>query len=83
MKLFEANRKDCAKYLLGIPNSFEPNYFKPPSEDDNGSDRMDDDKSMDTEESGWSLSDLLVEVMLFCIDNIYNIFSNHGDFFKH
>lgn len=45
MELFEVNRKDCARYLLGIANSFEPKCFKHDIDDP----------------EGWSLSDLLVE----------------------
>lgn len=56
MELFEVNRKDCARYLLGIANSFEPKFFKsPPSSSDESQDNKD-------EEAGrWNLSDLLVE----------------------
>ena len=52
MELFEVNRKDCAKYLLGIAASFQPKFFKttPTTEE------------MDEEEATrWNLVDLLVE----------------------
>lgn len=59
MELFEVNRKDCAKYLLGIANSFQSKFFKttpPPSSSD--------DRDMDIveeEANRWNLSDLLME----------------------
>ncbi|KAI7896054.1 armadillo-type protein [Mucor mucedo] len=56
MELFEVNRKDCARYLLGIANSFEPKFFKsPPSSSE------DAPEIKEEENSRWNLSDLLVE----------------------
>lgn len=55
LNLYEVNRKDCAKYLLNLPYNCEPRYFKSAASDDS----MDEDEE---DESGWNLSDLLVEV---------------------
>ncbi|KAI8994905.1 armadillo-type protein [Pilobolus umbonatus] len=60
MNLFEVNRKDCAKYLLGIPNSFEARFFKSTHSSDHHDDKSRDD-DMEVDDSKWSLSDLLVE----------------------
>ncbi|KAG0747196.1 hypothetical protein G6F57_006109 [Rhizopus arrhizus] len=56
LNLYEVNRKDCAKYLLNLPYNCEPRYFKSAASDDS----MDEDEE---DESGWNLSDLLVESM--------------------
>ncbi|KAI8381201.1 armadillo-type protein [Radiomyces spectabilis] len=57
LHIFESNRKECAKYLMGIPNSFEPGHFES-SSSLQSADRMDED------EAGWSLPDLLFEVII-------------------
>jgi nuclear cap-binding protein subunit 1 len=52
MELFEVNRKDCAKYLLGIQYNFQPKFFKSSDEED-----------METDNNNWVLPDLLVEAI--------------------
>ncbi|KAI8992033.1 armadillo-type protein [Mycotypha africana] len=69
LHLYEVNRKDCAKYLLSIPNSFNSKLFKAPSltekqqqEEDSVIKTEEMDTSATEEEEGkWSISDLLVE----------------------
>lgn len=72
LHLYEVNRKDCARYLLGIGTSFSPKMFKsiplPPSHDDDD----DDDMDTDDEDSKWSLADLIAEVKC-CPFSLMNI----------
>ncbi|KAG2230494.1 hypothetical protein INT48_009869 [Thamnidium elegans] len=64
MELFEVNRKDCARYLLGIANSFEPNFFRPPPPPPSSSSSDSPDRQQPEEHSNkWNLSDLLVEAI--------------------
>lgn len=65
MQLFEVNRKDCARYLLSIPTSFDSKLFKSPPPP--VTEEEDDIKTepMDLEDGKWNLPDLLVEVQSF------------------
>ncbi|KAI9346679.1 armadillo-type protein [Pilaira anomala] len=72
MELFEVNRKDCARYLLGIANSFEPGFFKlaaaaATATAANTNSEIKQEEEEDQEEEGqsekWNLSDLLVEAI--------------------
>ncbi|KAI7866860.1 armadillo-type protein [Spinellus fusiger] len=56
IQIFESNRKECAKYLLGIAHSFEYGFINTTAAShENEPDTMDEDTA------GWSLSDLLLE----------------------
>ncbi|KAI9308621.1 armadillo-type protein [Cunninghamella echinulata] len=57
VRIFESNRKDCAKYLFNIAGEFEPGYFSFENEDDN------DDK-MKEDSLGWNASEILMESLL-------------------
>ncbi|KAG0190907.1 Component of the cap-binding complex (CBC) [Apophysomyces sp. BC1034] len=63
IRIFESNRKECAKYLLGISQSFEPGYFRTaPVATENRDNRTDEDASTQ-ESSTWNLSDLMLEIL--------------------
>ncbi|KAG2227596.1 hypothetical protein INT45_002281, partial [Circinella minor] len=53
---FESNRKECSKYLLAIGNNFDTDKFRLTNQQD-----QDQGESMDEDQSGWSLGDLLIE----------------------
>ncbi|CAO3616959.1 unnamed protein product [Cunninghamella echinulata] len=57
IRIFESNRKDCAKYLFNVAGEFEPGYFSFENEDDN-EDKMKEDSL------GWNASELLMESLL-------------------
>ncbi|RCH93239.1 Component of the cap-binding complex (CBC), partial [Rhizopus stolonifer] len=60
LQLFEVNRKDCARYLLGIAASFNPRLFRSAPSDSVKPEPMEEDKG---ENQSWSLSDFLVEAV--------------------
>ena len=55
---FESNRKECSKYLLAIGNNFDTDKFR----SNNNQQDQDQGESMDEDQTGWSLGDLLIEV---------------------
>jgi nuclear cap-binding protein subunit 1 len=59
--LFESNRKECSKYLLGLYNNFQSGTFaqSPASSDPTNDEEKED---MDTDTSGWILSEVVLEV---------------------
>ncbi|KAI9022822.1 armadillo-type protein [Phycomyces nitens] len=60
IQVFESNRKECAKYLLGIAQSFEPGFISATiATPDNGT----EEDAMEEDTAGWNLSDLLVEAI--------------------
>lgn len=58
MRIFEANRKECAKYLLAFLYNFAPGHFQMNK-------KRDDDNKMDEDIKEWTLSDLLLEASTF------------------
>ncbi|KAI8333346.1 armadillo-type protein [Chlamydoabsidia padenii] len=56
-RIFESNRKECAKYLLTVFSGFEPGHFLSQADDDND-DRI-DGTSLD-----WNGSEILMESLL-------------------
>lgn len=70
--LFESNRKECAKYLLGLHNNFESGIFA--TQISEGSDKGNEEqKDVIMEQAGgWVLSEIILEVcdvllLLICI----------------
>ena len=70
--LFESNRKECAKYLLGLHNNFESGIFA--TQTSEGSDKGNEEqKDVIMEQAGgWVLSEIVLEVsdillLLICI----------------
>ncbi|CAO3608326.1 unnamed protein product [Cunninghamella blakesleeana] len=55
IRIFESNRKDCAKFLFNVSGGFEPGYFE---NDDDTDDRKKDDST------SWNASELLMEALL-------------------
>lgn len=77
MHLFESNRKECSKYLLGLHNNFENGFFAAQPSTTSGDRSNDDQKeAMDEDTSGWILSEVLVEVSRRCITQIWPICAN-------
>lgn len=62
MELFEVNRKDCARYLLGIANSFEPGFFKSATVV-NSEIKQEEEEEEEGQSEKWNLSDLLMEAI--------------------
>jgi len=61
--LFESNRKECSKYLLGLYNNFQSGTFaQSPASTDQTNDEEKED--MDTDTSGWILSEVVLELVL-------------------
>lgn len=65
LHLYEVNRKDCARYLLGVGTSFSPKLFKtiPAAPSD---DRRDETMDVEDEPDKWNLADLITEVTYTC-----------------
>jgi hypothetical protein len=62
VQLFESNRRECSKYLLGLHNNFETGIFA--TQTSEGGDRGSEDQkeSMTEQTDGWVLSEIVLEV---------------------
>lgn len=58
MRTFEANRKECAKYLLAFLYNFAPGHFQVNK-------KREDESRMDEDANEWALPDLLLEASRF------------------
>ncbi|KAG2179839.1 hypothetical protein INT43_003625 [Umbelopsis isabellina] len=61
INLFESNRKECSKYLLGLHNNFQPGTFASQSPSAQEQKADDQNNDMDEDPSGWKLSELVIE----------------------
>ncbi|KAI8083062.1 armadillo-type protein [Halteromyces radiatus] len=60
IQIFEANRKECGKYLLNIAGVFEPGHFMSQMDDDDD----DDDERINEKSLDWNASEILMESLL-------------------